>query len=61
MKKNIGNADRWIRIILGATIIIAGIVFKSWWGLVGIIPIGTAVINFCPLYAPFRLSTRRSK
>jgi len=61
MKKNIGNADRWIRIILGAAIIIAGIVFKSWWGLVGIIPIGTAVINFCPLYAPFRLSTRRSK
>jgi len=60
MKKNMGTTDRWIRAILGLAAIAAGIYFKSWWGLVGIILLGTALISICPLYLPFRISTRRS-
>lgn len=61
MKKNMGKADRWIRIILGLVIIAAGVYFKSWWGLIGIIPLATALISTCPLYLPFGISTRRAK
>jgi uncharacterized protein (DUF58 family) len=61
MKKNMGNADRWIRVILGLAIIAAGVYFKSWWGLISIIPLATSLISTCPLYLPFGISTRRSK
>lgn len=56
-----GNADRWIRAIIGLVIIAIGIYFKSWWGLIGIIPLATALISTCPLYLPFRISTRKAK
>ena len=57
MKKNVGSADRAIRIVAGLIIIIIGIYFKSWWGAIGIIPILTSVINWCPIYVPFGIST----
>jgi hypothetical protein len=57
MKVNIGSADRTIRFILGIIIIALGFYYKSWWGIIGIIPLGTAFIRFCPLYLPFGIST----
>jgi len=59
MKKNVGITDKWIRVIIGLAIIGAGIYFKSWWGLVGIIPIATAITGTCLLYLPFGISTNR--
>jgi hypothetical protein len=61
MKKNMGKTDRWIRVIIGLAIIAAGIYFKSWWGLIGIIPLATSLISTCPLYLPFGISTRRAR
>lgn len=61
MKKNIGITDKWVRVVIGITIGVAGLYFKSWWGLIGLIPLATALINSCPLYLPFGISTRRSK
>ena len=43
--------------ILILFIIAAGFYFDSWLGAIGIIPILTASINWCPLYAPFGIST----
>jgi len=60
MKKNIGITDKWIRVVIGLVIGILGIYFKSWWGLIGLVPLATALINSCPLYLPFGISTRRS-
>lgn len=60
MKKNIGISDRWIRVVLGLAIGAAGVYFKSWWGLIGLVPLATALIRTCPLYLPFGISTRRS-
>lgn len=57
MKKNVGSADRIIRIILGLAIGGVGFYYQSWWGLLGLVPIFTALINFCPLYAPFNINT----
>jgi Protein of unknown function (DUF2892) len=56
--KNIGNTDRIIRIILGLVIAVLGIVFKSWLGLIAIVPLATAAVSTCPIYLPFGISTR---
>jgi hypothetical protein len=61
MKKNIGITDRWIRVVAGLAIGIAGIYFQSWWGLLGILALLTALIRTCPLYLPFGLSTLRAR
>ncbi|MHB9013777.1 MAG: YgaP family membrane protein [Ignavibacteriaceae bacterium] len=61
MKKNIGNTDRWFRIILGIVIAVLGIVYHSWWGLLAVIPLGTAMIKVCPAYLPFGISTMKEE
>ena len=58
MKKNVGNIDRFIRIILGLALIGFAIVTNSWWGFVGIVPILTAVMSYCPVYGLLKVSTR---
>jgi len=59
MKKNVGSADKILRIIIGIGIIGAGVYYQSWWGAIGAIPILTAVVNFCPAYTLIGLSTRK--
>jgi len=51
MIRNEGNIDRAVRIVLGLALL--ALVFvgpRSWWGLVGVIPLATGVAGFCPLY-----------
>jgi hypothetical protein len=57
MKPNVGGIDRILRILAGIAILGAGYYFKSWWGLIGIIPLLTAVFRFCPAYLPIGLNT----
>lgn len=57
IQANVGKADKMIRLLAGIAVIAAGVYFQSWWGAVGIVPIATALINWCPLYAPFGIST----
>ncbi len=57
MKKNIGSADKVIRVLLGVAVILLGIIFHSWWGLVGIIPLFTALVGTCPAYLACGVST----
>ncbi len=57
--KNVGTVDSIVRIVAGAAIIIAGIVFQNWLGALGIIPILTATIGVCPAYIPFKINTAR--
>jgi hypothetical protein len=59
MKPNIGFTDRIIRVILGVALLGAGYYFKSAWGFLGLVPIITAVVRFCPAYLPFGLNTCR--
>jgi len=58
MKRNMGMVDRVIRMVAGLAIATAGIYFQNLLGLIAIIPIATALVGFCPLYAPFGFSTR---
>jgi len=59
MKKNVGTADQIIRLIVAIVIAAFGIYYKSWWGLVAIVPLATALLSFCPLYSPLGMSTRK--
>ena len=57
IKKNIGQTDRIIRIIIGLIIIGAGIKFGTWFGAIGIVPIATALIGWCPPYDMLGINT----
>lgn len=57
MKANVGSIDRTLRFVLGLAVLGAGYYFKSWWGLVGLVPLLTAAIGFCPLYPILGIST----
>lgn len=57
MKKNVRRIDRYARIVLGIAAIGAGIVFQSWLGILGLIPLVTASIRWCPAYSIFRINT----
>ena len=57
MKINMGSLDRILRIVAGIVIIGAGIAFKSWWGAIGVVLLGTAAVGFCPLYTLLGVST----
>ena len=59
MKHNVGNADKIVRWIIGIVIAGLGIYFKSWWGLVAIVPIATSLFSFCPIWAILRISTQK--
>lgn len=51
MSTNISPLDRTLRIILGLVLI--SLVFwgpQTPWGLIGIIPLATALVGFCPVY-----------
>ncbi|RMH85658.1 MAG: DUF2892 domain-containing protein [Calditrichaeota bacterium] len=61
MKCNVGKADRAIRVIIGLVLIGAGVYFQSWWGAIGVVPLFTALIGWCPLYAPFKISTCKAE
>jgi hypothetical protein len=61
MTSNIGKTDKILRIVAGIVVIAAGIAFKAWWGLVGLIPLGTALTGWCPLYVPFKFSTAKKE
>ena len=67
MKKNMGNTDRIVRFILAA-IFVALYFTGTVTGTIGIVLlvlagvfVGTSFVSFCPLYAPFGLSTCRTK
>lgn len=58
MKVNEGKLDRIVRIILGLGLL--SLVFagpQTLIGLVGLIPLTTGIVGFCPLYRVFGLST----
>jgi len=55
--KNVGNVDRIVRIVIGLGLIAVALTGKSAWGWLGVIPLGTAFMGFCPLYRLFGLRT----
>ncbi len=67
MKKNMGSTDRIIRFIVAAIFIVLYFTntVTGIWGIVLLVLAGvfilTSFVSFCPLYAPFGLSTCPNK
>jgi hypothetical protein len=58
MKQNVGNIDRAIRAIVGIGLI--SLVFigpQTVWGWIGLIPLATAIIGWCPPYSLLGINT----
>ena len=57
MKCNVGKKEKLIRIVAGIVIIFLGLYYRSWWGLIGIFPIITGMIGYCPVSDILGVST----
>ena len=58
MKCNVGAGDRALRIIVGlALIVMAYTGTIGSWGWIGVIPLMTGIIKFCPMYAILGMKT----
>ena len=58
MEKNVGNLDKLVRVVIGLALI--AMVFvgpQSPWGWIGVIPLATAAMSWCPLYTVVGIKT----
>ena len=56
--KNTGTVDRVIRVLAGIAILSLTVIGpQTLWGLIGLVPLITGAIGFCPAYKLFGLST----
>lgn len=60
MKANVGSLDRALRVVIGLALLALFVFAEAplrWWGLIGVVPLLTAALGFCPLYALLGVST----
>jgi hypothetical protein len=64
MKLNVGGFDKVVRIVAGLGLLVSVFVLPGnlrWFGLIGVVPLVTGLIGYCPLYSLFGLSTCPAK
>ena len=62
MRTNVGTPDRAVRIVVGLALLSLILILDGnarWWGLVGLQPLLTGLIGWCPLYIPLGIDTSR--
>lgn len=62
MNKNVGGLDKILRIVAGVVLLCLVFVLKTgdslWlWGLIGIVPLATGLMGYCPLYTLLGVNT----
>jgi hypothetical protein len=60
MNRNVGVPDQVARIVVGAALLFLVFLLDApwrWAGLIGLVPLATGALGFCPLYAILGLST----
>lgn len=60
MTANVGSIDRVLRIVVGLVLLSLLFVLEGnarWFGLIGLVPLATAIFRFCPAYTLFGLNT----
>lgn len=57
MKINVGGIDRILRIVVGIVLMIWAFTTGPVWAWIGVIPLGTGLFKFCPLYPLLGIST----
>jgi hypothetical protein len=61
MKANVGGIDRILRIVVGLALIAWALTGGPAWAFIGVVPVATGLIGWCPAYLPFGLSTCSTK
>lgn len=62
MKTNVGGMDRIARVVAGLVLIgLAATGTVGVWGWLGVVPLATGAIGWCPAYLPFGWSTCSTK
>jgi hypothetical protein len=62
MKKNVGGIDRTLRIVIGLVLIgLAASSTVGWWGYLGVVPLLTGLIGWCPPYTLLGWNTCSTK
>ncbi len=62
MNTNVGSIDRVLRIIVGLVLI--SLVFigpQTPWGWIGIVPLATALLGWCPAYSLLGIKTCKTQ
>ena len=58
MTKNVGGIDRVLRAVIGLTLVaLAATGTVGWWGYLGLLPLATAAMGWCPPYSLFGWNT----
>ena len=58
MKANTGTVDRALRVIVGLVLVgLAAAGTIGVWGWIGVVPLATGLIGFCPAYTVLGIST----
>ena len=60
MEANVGGVDRGVRIVAGLVLLSLVFVLEGnarWWGLIGVVPLATGLLRWCPAYLPFGIKT----
>ena len=62
MQRNVGNTDKLLRIIAGVVLLALGLTgVIGWWGAIGIVPLATGLLNWCPAYTLLGIRTCKVK
>lgn len=61
MTKNMGTVDRGVRALVGVALIVWALAGGPVWAWIGVIPLATALVGFCPAYVLFGLNTCSTK
>lgn len=62
MKVNVGGIDRVLRIVVGLALIALTLLgYIGMWGWIGVVPLVTGLIGFCPLYTLIGMNTCPAK
>jgi hypothetical protein len=55
---NVGNLDRLLRVVVGVVLLSLTVLGpRTAWGLIGILPLLTGLVGFCPLYRVLGMNT----
>lgn len=60
MKANVGMTDQAARIVIGCGLLSLVVILEGdarWLGLIGLVPLVSAVLSYCPLYSLLGMDT----